>query len=399
MGMSERSMLVAAMVGVLAAVGAAQVSVTPPKGSAAAADNQPAIPVRVDQTLTINALAGFVNGSPVFVNDLLRPIDGQLRQIAAQSQTLTDFQRNARAAIHAQMQNYFFELMFSTKAKAGLTDQELQQVDIFMNRVQRDMLAKFGGSRALADQAKKAEGSSVDKELAADRRSVIIELYQRREIMPKVFVTRDMIMDAYNHDPKRWQVEPEVELFTISIPVSRWLRAPTTDGSLGKPIQNPTAAQVKDAEAHALATADEIETKLKKGADFARLAEDYSADNRANSGGFYPSVKRGSMKDQALEDYVFTLPANAVGKPQLHRDPDPTKELVMIVKVGKKQEARKISFEEAQNQLAEELTQKQTTALRNEMLLKMEQTTPVENESKMEDAAVDAAVARYAYGQ
>jgi len=46
-----------------------------------------------NQPLPVNALLGAINGKPLFVEDILRPIDADLRRIARVAQTGSDFAR------------------------------------------------------------------------------------------------------------------------------------------------------------------------------------------------------------------------------------------------------------------------------------------------------------------
>jgi hypothetical protein len=372
---------------------------SPANAPAAAEPHTVAVGSQLEDARTVNALAGYVNAEPIFVQDILRPLDDQLQKMAAQARNLNEFRRNAQAAIHVQLQNYLFDLMASSKAKASLTEQDKAQIEVILRMQLHDLLAKHGGSRALADQDLRARGSSVDREIADVRRKLIKELYYRKELWPKIVVTRQMVMDAYQRDPKKWQKDAELELFTISIPVARWLREPSTDGTRGAYLKNPTPAQVQQAEQQAMAAARDIVQRVKKGEDFATLAEDNSADPRKNAGGRYPHVKRGSMANQKVEDYVFTLPANTVGEPQLVHDADPLQEVVMVVKVGEKTEAHQVTFNEAQAEITKQLQDQQLAELQNQFLLKLEQSSPVENLARMEDTVVDAAVTRYAMGQ
>ncbi|HVS70292.1 MAG TPA: peptidylprolyl isomerase [Phycisphaerae bacterium] len=377
----------------------AQVSIAPPGTAPAPSNAEPLARVRADQPLTINALAGFVNAEPIFVQDVLRPIDKQLRQLAETSRTLLQFKQNARPLVHAQLQNYIYQILMLSKAKATLTDEEKNGIDIYMRKMLHDELAAYGGSRALADQALRPLGSSVDREMADLRRKLTFQVYMDKQITPHIVVTRQMVLDEYQRNLQRWQLQPELELFTISIPVARWLHTQNSDGTRGPLIANPTPEQVKSAETQAMAAADDVVKQLKNGADFARLAEDYSADKRANAGGRFPHVKRGDLADKRIEDYAFSLPANTLGVPQLLHNSDPAQEAVMIIKVGQKQEGRTVSFAEAQAQIAADLQDQQRAELQREFLAKLEATTPVENENRMEDMTMDVAVSRYALGQ
>ena len=357
----------------------------------------PLVPVRANQAFTMNALLGFVNSQPMFVGDLLRPIDDDLRRMARQSRDISDFKRDAKAAVEAQMRRQISEVLISTAAKNALTEEDRGRLDVFMNKQKFELLSKYGGAQAVADQSLRAIGSSVEKEMEDRRRRLTIDLYLHKQLSPRIVVTRQMVLDEYEKDSAKWSQTAEVELFTITIPVSRFLREPTTDGTRGPVLANPTTEQVKNAEEASLAQAREIAVKAKNGDDWARLAEDFSADSRAKDfGGRWPKVRKGSLAREEVEKYVFSLPADTIGEPMLLRDPDPTSSTVMLVKVGQKKEARTIPFSEAQEELKARLREQKYRQLSDEYMEKLYKTAAVEAVDRMVDVALDAAISRYA---
>ena len=68
-----------------------------------------------------------------------------------------------------------------------------------------------------ADRALAATGSSLSQEMAEARRHAIKELYFSKNLLPRIVVTRQMQLDAYEKDPKRWEQAATVELYT-----TRW---------------------------------------------------------------------------------------------------------------------------------------------------------------------------------
>ncbi|MGN6368757.1 MAG: peptidylprolyl isomerase [Phycisphaerae bacterium] len=367
--------------------------IAPPAPSADDTPNNALSPVRANVGITTNALLGFVNAEPVFANDLFRPIDGELRSLASNCRDLSEFRSQARAAIQRQIQAHVQETLVISAAKASLTDQEKKGLDVYMATERSKLLSKYGGSLALADEALRAEGTSVEKTLDDERTTMIVRIYMHRELYPKIVVTRQMVLDEYERT--KHTEDEEIELFTITLRVSRWLREPGENGKLGPINPNPSPAQIAQAEHMALKQGEDIVDQLRHGADFARLVEDNSQDDRANYGGRMPNVKRGSLKP-VLEKAAFALPANTVGEPLLIKDPDFRRETVVILKVGQKKEARTIPFSEAQKDIYAALERKQYAELANEYTQKLYRQGAVEAVERMTNVAVDVAVARYA---
>ena len=351
---------------------------------------------------TTNALLGSIYGKSVFANDVFRPIDSELHSLATNCRDLNEFRTQARAAIQRQIQSQIpsqipsqiEETLLISAAKATLTDDEKRGLDLYMATQRSKLLSEHGGSQALADEALRAQGTTVEKKLDDDRTKMIVRIYMHRELYSKIVVTRQMVVDEYERT-KPFEDE-EIELFTITLRVSRWLRQSGEDGKLGPVIANPTDAQVAQAELMALKQGQEIVDQLRKGADFGRLVEDNnSQDDRANYGGRRTGVKRGSLQP-VLENAAFALPANTVGEPLLIKAPDFHREIVVILKVGQKKEARTIPFSEAQKDIYTALERKQYQELAGDYAQKLYRQGAVEPIDRMTNVAVDVAVARYA---
>jgi len=376
-----------------------QVMVAPPEIATPAVVAQSSQEQQGRDVQAVNALLGFINSEPVFVHDMLRRIDEDLRNIARDANgNPAVFRSRAKDPIEAQLRRYVQGILEISNARVALTDEDRARVDMFWNKYRVDLLAKYGGSESLADQALRAEGTSVDRVLKDVRRDLMVEMYLRKTLFSKIHVTRDMVLNGYQKSPERWQQRAEIELFTITLPVSRHLpREAGAGGALGKPIARPTAEQIKAAEAATMKQALQLVEKLEKGASFAQMVEDeQSHDEAADKGGRTPNVKEGSMRNEKLANYAFSLPANTVGSlPQIVTGSDQTGLSVVIVKVGKKQEARTVPFTEAQKQIAQELELQQRQKLYQEYIVELYKTAAVERVDRMADVAMDVAVARY----
>jgi peptidyl-prolyl cis-trans isomerase SurA len=111
------------------------------------------------------------------------------------------------------------------------------------------------------------------------------------------------------------------------------------------PTANPdNAAQV----AKAKAKADEIETQLRNGTDFATLAKTDSGGPTAQQGGVLGQYSRGQLP-KVMEDATFSLKPGGVTQPIL------TKQGWLILEVTKHQNAGLAPLDEVQNQIQEDI--------------------------------------------
>jgi hypothetical protein len=368
----------------------------PTRNDASLAPDSLIAPIRPNQPLASNALIGYVNSEPIFLDDLFRPIDETLQRLAAGSRNLSEFRNKAEEVIRSQLQTLRSQILVVTAAQSSFSDNDKQMMERYLLTKRINLISSHGGSEAMAEKSLAARGSSVEKEMADEKRAFIVQMYFARNIAPRIVVTRQNLIDEYNRNPDRWHEQGSVELYTLTLPVVRWLKTPTTNGTIGQPIEHPTPQQVTAAENQAMATARSIIAQLKKGADFARLVEDNtSADWAARRGGRIPDVKPGTLTNAKLEKYVFSLPANTIGEPQLLRDPDPRLSVVTIVKIGEKKESRIIPFSEAQTDIYKELSAKQLHDLQAQYMEKLARESATEGVDRNVSLAVDAAVARY----
>jgi hypothetical protein len=367
-----------------------------PRPEARTDDNGPLAVVQANQTLTSNAMIGFVDAQPIFLNDLFRPIDADLRRLAATAKSLTDFERGARALIDNQIAQRKSDIVIVAATEAQLTDREKAVIDAQLALGRSKLIADHGGSMPAAERALAATGSSLDREMNDLRRGLIRQMHFERYLMPRIVITRQMLLDAYERDPKRWQQPAQIELFTITLAVKNWLREPSGTGSPGPFITNPTPQQIQAAEAQALAQGRRVVEQLKAGADFAALVEDNDSADGARSFGGRRMISRGAQTNKQEEDYVFSLPANTIGEPLLLHEADYRLSSVVVAKVGQKTEARSIPFSEAQTVLGRELRSAQLRELQLQEMEKLDRGAAIEAVDRMRDVALAAAVTRYA---
>jgi hypothetical protein len=362
----------------------------------------PLATVTPEEALAIDALLTTINGEPIYAKDVIRPLDAEFkamaRQMAEQKRPLRDFRAAAEARLFLAMQETVRNILMYSAAKDALGEDEIRRVDVVMNAEEKKILAQFKGSRALADASLRANGSSLDRELIFRRRQLTVALYQHKVLVPQINVRRRDVTEEYEANIARYTVVPEVDLHVIRIHVSDFLK-----DAEGKPLANPTEAQIKDAESKAWAEAKAIHKRLKDGAEFStEAARNINSDPRGKTqGGHYPHEKLKSWKWKELAEKAFAAESHSILEPFPAVDPkgDPKQSVVFVLKVGEVVKGRVKSFEEVQEEITHQLQQEQEAALDKIMVHKLYEKSAIDNKDELQrviETVTKVVVARYA---
>lgn len=359
-------------------------------------DITPLMSYQPNQSFTVNAYIGMVNGEPLFVENILRPIDSELQRIARIARNIGEFRSGAREIIETQMNRRVYDSLIEKAAKDTLNEEDNRRVEAYMNRETKDLLTHYEGSAAKADQSLRAQGSSMEKMLADKKRDFTVQLYLHKVLYPKIIVTRKQILEEYQRNLKAYTVQPEVDLYTITLPIRRFLPTETAANGRRVPISRPTPEQVRDAAAKATARAQELIAQLRQGAEFAKVAEDESTDPKAKEGGRWPHTQKGMLASKQIEETAFALAPHSIADPVVLENPtDPTLSAVVIIKVEDVVAGHIIPFSEAQKTIDNRLREQQFRALTREYYDKLRKKAAIEGVDRMVDTVTDAAVTRY----
>jgi peptidyl-prolyl cis-trans isomerase SurA len=154
------------------------------------------------------------------------------------------------------------------------------------------------------EKAAQEQGVSYEDFKANIRNQIVTQEVMRQEVGRHLNVTPGEVQ-RYFETHKQEYVQPE-SVSLSEILVSTGSAAPSPDG--GTQPDDPakvTAAQAK---------AEDIEAKLKAGADFASLAKSSSDGQTAADGGNLGTYKRGQLA-KVFEDQVFTLKTGSITEP------------------------------------------------------------------------------------
>ena len=202
--------------------------------------------------------------------------------------------------------------------------------------------------------------------------------------MPAITITRKMLWDYYRVHHDEFTTDKQVQMQLIAVPFKAMLPP-----GVSRPTATDEAAakkQARDLIARALAA-------LRAGEDFGDVARKYSRGIKAKQGGLWPMMPANTFRETAVEQAAFRL---AEGR---YAGPIETGSGLYIVKAARVKPGRVVSFEQAQEQIAEklrnrmydELTQKYFRGL-------MEKAYVARSESFLELALARAAEERFGAG-
>ncbi|HTD54516.1 MAG TPA: peptidyl-prolyl cis-trans isomerase [Silvibacterium sp.] len=155
-------------------------------------------------------------------------------------------------------------------------------------------------------KAAEAQGVSWEDFKASIRNRIITQEVIRDQVGRHVNITPTEVQNYYNQHKQEFDQPEQVRLSEILIPT----------------VNPDDATQVADAKKKA----DDLDGKLKGGADFAALAKSSSSGPTAAEGGDLGEFKRGQLA-KVLEDATFSL------KPGQYTEPIRTKQGYVILKV------------------------------------------------------------------
>jgi peptidyl-prolyl cis-trans isomerase SurA len=188
------------------------------------------------------------------------------------------------------------------------------------------------------EKAAQEQGVSFEDFKANIRNNIVTQQVMRQEVGRKINITPGEIERYYEAHKQEYAQPESIRLSEILI-------------STGTPVPSATVAGGTEPAdpaklAAAKAKADDIETKLQAGGDFAQLAKTFSDGQTAAEGGDLGSYRRG-MLGKVLEDQTFSLKAGQFTAPIL------TKQGYIILKVDQHVAGGPPPFKDVQEQVAD----------------------------------------------
>ncbi|MGA7255965.1 MAG: peptidylprolyl isomerase [Terracidiphilus sp.] len=253
----------------------------------ALAQSRPAEPASPYGGNVVEEIVARVNDQIITKSDYdraMKDMDDELRQHGATMQQISEAHQDL-------LRNMIDQQLWLSKGKElGITGEE--------GLVKRlDELRKQYNLASIEDleKASQAQGVSFEDFKQNLRNQIITQEVMRQEVGAHINFTPGEVQRYYEEHQSQYQQPETVKLSEILIP--------TPDDA--------DAATVSNAEAKA----NDVEARLKSGANFAGLARTLSAGQTAAQGGDLGTYRRGQLGAKVFEDATFSLPTGGLTQP------------------------------------------------------------------------------------
>ncbi|QDV52806.1 peptidylprolyl isomerase [Gimesia fumaroli] len=284
-----------------------------------------------EDILSDSTVVAMVNGTPLFVSDVIGVYNFQLKQ-AEQRMPPEEYQKLRRALVKRDLKGHVERQLLIHEMKSTLKKEQLDQLqEVLETAFEEERIPELqkglGVNSPQEVEAKLNEqGRSLysERELFLKQQSAIQFMAVKAKATSKF--SREEVLARYKANIKDYEVPSKV----------RWQRIRITYAKHGGKDQ-------------AVGLLDEVIHKLQAGEEFGVLAKKYSDGTRAEKNGQWGWTRRGSLAEPEIEEALFTLPIGQTS--QVFE----TSTSFQIVKVNDRKEAGHIPFADVQGKLEQSM--------------------------------------------
>ncbi|HVU63869.1 MAG TPA: peptidylprolyl isomerase [Phycisphaerales bacterium] len=148
---------------------------------------------------TVDAVVGQINGRPVFVSEILEPLDGKLRAVARDAKDDEEaWQHGALETIGSELHRMIEEELVLSEARASLTPEQKAGLFRFLQRIEGNLVSSQRGSEVAADeQFREQNGRGLRQEAENIKDKALIENELANKVRPRVVVPWRDVKNEY----------------------------------------------------------------------------------------------------------------------------------------------------------------------------------------------------------
>lgn len=192
---------------------------------------------------TIDSLVGQINGRPIYASQFMASIEDRILRIVAENPRARS-QRLIEELVAERFEQYINNELIIAEAEGLLTPEMQQGVFAWLQSIQEQTVAGYGGNRASASQTLQDQfGMTMDQYLKEKRDEALAQDLLRRRVKPRTIVSWRDIEREYTRFEKEFNPAPTIKIGRIRL-------AP------------PDEVVVKD-----------VEARIARGESFAQLVE------------------------------------------------------------------------------------------------------------------------------
>jgi parvulin-like peptidyl-prolyl isomerase len=288
------------------------------------------------------------------------------------------FASRARQVIEEELRLQISLQLVLPEAEEALVEQQIQMLDKQMESIEREWIARAGGSRQMLETRLKKQGTSLDYQLRRRRNQILVQSYVSEKFNSAVVITRRDLWDYYQDNHDEFATPKKVRMQLIAAPFKAFGAGP-----------NASEAHKREAAARARKVIEQAEAALKKGMSFDKAVAEFSRGPLKADGGIWPVMKRGTLRQEKLEQVAFSLREGQVSRIVEAEDG------FYIVKAHEVTEGKTVSFLDAQKEIERKLRDREVDELSQEYYARLFASTDRSQQPRFLDQIVERAVERY----
>ncbi|HTW95942.1 MAG TPA: peptidyl-prolyl cis-trans isomerase [Tepidisphaeraceae bacterium] len=265
----------------------------------------PSVGLASGQYLDLGVVVATVGSTPIYANEVLRPLAAELRN-DARNEDQDQFANDAYELLKRQVDELEINEVNFQAARQNLDDDDLNTAMALARIYKADLITQAGGSIEVAVRRAAANGDDFDAMVYRQYRIYMTELYYQRKIYPLLQVGADDMRKYYRQhlaDLNQQQISQHKPPFVQSPQLHFDLLA-VSPGNIqsGNPAKDDQLA---------LAKINEARQRAARGEDFANLFTEYNNDAGLDLStqhtGDMGTIDRGSFAFPVIENAVWKL--------------------------------------------------------------------------------------------
>ena len=274
-----------------------------------------------------SAVVAMVNGSPIFVSDVIGVYTHQLKQ-AEQRMPPQEYKKLRRALVKRDLKGHIERQLLIHEMKSTLKKEQLDQL--------QEHLELAFDEEQIPNMQQKLKVNSIqelEEILNAQGRTIFSEkeLFMKQQMAIQYMTVKAKATNDYSREEVLARYKSNIKDYEVPAK-ARWQRIRISYDKHG-------------GKEKCIGLLDEVIHKLQAGDDFGELAKKYSDGTRAEKNGQWGWTRRGSLAEPEIEKALFELPVGQVS--QVFE----TQKSFQIIKVNGRKEAGHIPFADVQEKL------------------------------------------------
>lgn len=170
-------------------------------------------------TYLVDAMVGRVAGREVYASSVFQAIGVKRLKRMGSKLPRSVFRKQVAHLIESRLREIVTDAVILAHARRNLSEKKRRAMRLWEKKQRERLIARYGaGVRAAAERTlRKKTGHGLAREIELRRRRLLIQRYVRRQIKPRVHVTRREVRRYYANHDQRYRPPPKVTIRLILV--------------------------------------------------------------------------------------------------------------------------------------------------------------------------------------